>query len=224
LLQQPVEVARSDRLALGEAQAGALQPLEKIAQGLELSRVRCVVDAIHAELALFFQRFGGGDVGGDHELFDQLVAVETLAPLDARDIALGIEDDAALRQIEVERAALGAGLAERRKCAVERRHDIIEEGPGRRVRRAVARRLDLLVGQACRRAHEAARESVSLFMAVGAKPHMDGEAGARDVRLQRTQLVRQRLGQHRHDAVGEVDRIAALLGLGVERVGWPHVP
>ncbi len=224
LLQQAVEVARSHRLPLGEAQADALQPLEKLAQGLELGRVRRIVDAVHAGLVQFFQRLGGGDVGGDHEFFNQLVAVETLAPLDARDMALGIQDDAALREIEVECAALGPRLAERRESAVERRHDVVEERPGRCVRGAIARRLDLLVGQARRRAHEAAHEAVSLLMAVGAEPHMDGEAGARHVRFQRAQLVRQRLGQHRHDAVGEIDRVAALLALVVERIGRPHVP
>src|ERR1700704_5438900 len=60
LLQQPVEVARSYRLPLGEAQADAFQPLEKLAQSLELGRIRRIVDAVHARLALFFQRLGGG--------------------------------------------------------------------------------------------------------------------------------------------------------------------
>src|SRR5258708_29632241 len=59
LLQQPVEVARSHRLPLGEAQADALQPLEKLAQGLELGRARRIWDAGHAGMVEFFQRPGG---------------------------------------------------------------------------------------------------------------------------------------------------------------------
>jgi len=52
-----------------------------------------------------------------------------------------VEDDAALGQVEMERAALGARLAERRKGTVKRRHDRLEERLRRCVRRAVARRL-----------------------------------------------------------------------------------
>ena len=58
----------------------------------------------------------------------------------------------------------------------------------------------------------------------GVDPQVDGEAGAVDAGLQRAQLVRQRLGQHRDDAVGKIDRIAAPLGLAVERAAGPHIP
>jgi hypothetical protein len=46
---------------------------------------------------------------------------------------------------------------------------------------------------------------------------MRRETSAIFLRLQRAQPVRQGLGQHRHDAVGEVHRIAALVRLAVER-------
>ena len=59
-------------------------------------------------------------------------------------------------------------------------------------------------------------------MAVDA--HLDRHAGAVLVRAQRAQVVRQRLRQHRDDAVGEIDRVAALAGCPVERVAGPHVP
>ena len=41
---------------------------------------------------------------------------------------------------------------------------------------------------------------------------------------QRAPVVGQRLGQHRHDAVGEIDRVAAPVGGAVERLVGPHVP
>ncbi len=43
-------------------------------------------------------------------------------------------------------------------------------------------------------------------------------------RLERTPAVRQRLGQHGHHPVREVDRVAALDRLGVQRVAGPHIP
>ena len=48
-------------------------------------------------------------------------------------------------------------------------------------------------------------------------PQMRRDAGAVLARPQRAQIVRQRLGQHRHDAVGEIDRVAAPRRLAVER-------
>ena len=47
---------------------------------------------------------------------------------------------------------------------------------------------------------------------------MDGEAGAVFIRFEGTEAVGQRFRQHRHDAVGEIDRIAALARIHVEPV------
>ena len=63
-----------------------------------------------------------------------------------------------------------------------------------------------------------------LQVAVRVDPEMRGDAGALDVGLERAQLVRQILGQHRHDPVGEIDRVAALARGVVERVFGVHVP
>jgi hypothetical protein len=65
---------------------------------------------------------------------------------------------------------------------------------------------------------------MSPFAAVTIDPQMHGEAGAVFVRSQRAQPVRQRLGQHRNDTVGEIDRIAAQCRLAVERAAGRDVP
>src|SRR6185312_7782128 len=52
----------------------------------------------------------------------------------------------------------------------------------------------------------------------------DREAGAIDAGLQGAELVRERLREHRHDAVGEIDRVAALFGNAVERILGPDIP
>jgi len=50
-----------------------------------------------------------------------------------------------------------------------------------------------------------------------------GERGAVFVRTQRAKIVGDALGQHRHHAVGEIDRIAAHQRLAVERRAGRHV-
>ena len=53
--------------------------------------------------------------------------------------------------------------------------------------------------------------------------HLADHAQAIDVRIQRAEAVRQRLGQHRAHAVGEVDRRAAQPRLAIERRVGLHV-
>ena len=48
-------------------------------------------------------------------------------------------------------------------------------------------------------------------------------AGRSDLLLQRAEVVGDALGQHRHDAVREVDGVAALQRLAVERGTRPHI-
>ena len=107
------------------------------------------------------ERLGGGDVGGDHEFLDQPVAHQPGPWLDLGDLAVGVEHDLAFRQIEVDRAALLARPEQRIEDAVEWRDDRLDERCGRLVGVAVMRRLDLLVGQARRRAHQAAHQTVA---------------------------------------------------------------
>ena len=59
--------------------------------------------------------------------------------------------------------------------------------------------------------------------AVRAEDHAHGERRPVFVRAQRAEVVGDALGQHRHDAVGEIDRIAALQRLAVERRARPHI-
>ena len=76
----------------------------------EFFRRRRRVHAVHAGLVQAFEFFCGGDVGEDHELLDQPVAVEPRAGRDAGYLALVVQGHLALRQVQVERAARGACL------------------------------------------------------------------------------------------------------------------
>ena len=58
---------------------------------------------------------------------------------------------------------------------------------------------------------------------VGAEHHPHRERRPIFLRTQRAEIVRDALGQHRHDPVGEIDRVAALERLPVQRRAGPHV-
>ncbi len=66
-------------------------------------------------------------------------------------------------------------------------------------------------------------EAVRALAAVGADDHAHRERGAILAGPQRAQIVGDALRQHRHDAVGEIDRVAAHERLAVERGARPHV-
>jgi hypothetical protein len=131
-----------------------------------------------------------------------------------------------------------------RRCASRRRRGEIEaiarggegaeggiEMAGRlvqlaRQRRRVAIRpgLDAFVGKARGGAHHRPREAVRLQLARGIDAHVGDEDGPVLERAQRAEVVGQALGQHRHDAVREIDGIAAALRVEVERGARTHVP
>ena len=66
-------------------------------------------------------------------------------------------------------------------------------------------------------------ERVRALAAVAADDHAHRERGAVLVGAERAQIVGDALRQHRHHAVGEIDRVAALQRLAVERRARPHV-
>ena len=81
----------------------------------------------------------------------------------------------------------------------------------------VVRLLHALVGQARGAAHQAAAEAVGGLAAVRVDAEFDEQTAAILVRAQAAPAVGQRLGQHRHDAVGEIDAVAAGARRVVER-------
>src|SRR5215471_3740229 len=77
--------------------------------------------------------------------------------------------------------------------------------------------LRLFVVEPRRRADHYAMKAVRAFAAVGADHHADRKRRPVFERPQRTEIVRDALRQHRHDAVWEVDRIAAFERGTIER-------
>ncbi len=213
-VEQAVEVGGFQDLALGQGEAYGFHDL---AQGIELLWARLLVDAVEQAQALGLQGLGGGDVGQDHEVLDHAVGVEALAEGDRQHLALVGEDDAALGEIEVQRLAQVAGAVGGGPRGPERADDGIEEGRGGWVRVAVGGGLGLAVGEGGGGAHQGAGEAVVALVAVGVEDDPDGDAGAVGAVDQRAEIGREPLGQHRHDAVGEIGGVAAAAGLAVER-------
>ncbi len=163
------------------------------------------------------QRLGGGDIGEDHEFLDQLVRLQPFGPAHADQSALAIEDQFALGQFEIERAALRAFELDRGVSRVEWRENACEQRRARLVGAPVDRGLRLFVRELGGRPHHHPVECVAALAPVGAENHPDREGRAVLVRTQRAEVVGDALGQHRHDAIGEIDRVAPLLSLLVER-------
>ncbi len=214
--QDAVEQLRPDDLALCQGKAGNPQLVEEIAQGRQLFRVGLVMHAVEAGLTPRFELLGGGDVGEDHEFFDQPVAVEPGARDDRDRAPVAVEHDPVLGEVERQRAARLSHPIERREGTIECRQPFRGEREGVALA-PVMRRLDRIVGQPGRRAHDRALKAVPPLMPGGVDPQVHGEARPVGAWYQRAQIVGQRLRQHRHDAVGEIDRVATAERLAVER-------
>ena len=139
------------------------------------------------------------------------------------DRAVGLEHDLALGKLEIERAALVAGAAHRSIRGIKRLQDFFDDRLGDLVGPAGNRELRLFVMQARRGADQHAVERVRALAAIGADHHAHRQRRAVFVRPQRAQIVGNALRQHRHDAVGKINRIAALDRGAIERRARPHV-
>ena len=175
------------------------------------------MDAIHRRLVQPLQFLRRGDVCQDHEFLDQPMAVETRARFDRGDPPVAIEHDPAFGQVKVQRAAC-------RPC----RQQGAEGGVEMRQRKAkviarVVRRLYAFVGQSPRAAHQPAAEAVGQPAPGRVDAEVDEQAVAVFHRAQAAPAIRQRLRQHRHDAVREIHAVAARSRRMVERRIGAHI-
>ncbi len=201
-------------LALRKLDADGAQKLDQI---LELLRARRVMGAIEEGRMRGFEALGGGDIGEDHEFLDQPMRLEPLGPADVLEAPFGIENELALGQIEIERVAALALDSDDRMGGVKGLQHAVEKRLRRLVRASVDRGLGLLVSEARGRAHHDAVKRMRALAPVGAEDHARRERRAVLVRAERAEVVGDALGQHRHDPVREIDRVAALERLRVHR-------
>ena len=143
LLQQPVQVAGLQHLPLGQHQPGTQRDL---AQRVQLFARRFFMDPEQQRCLALNQLLGGGDIRHHHEFLDHLVGVQPVAERDRRHLAVVVQHDLALGQVQVQRLA---GLA-RDQCGLPRGEQVGQR-PGQRQRRliglAVKPRLRLFIAQ-----------------------------------------------------------------------------
>src|SRR5690606_40945126 len=146
------------------------------------------------------------------------------------DAALRTAHEAHLAGLELDRAALRTRLVQDPVQLVQALHlRQLRTDPGQRrvavlVGNALADRVpDLGIGQAHVRTHHRFVELRAGDDAVAPDLHVAAEAQPVHARIQRTDAVGQRLGQHRHDEAGEIDRGRALLRFVVQRRSRAYV-
>ena len=172
---------------------------------MNLFEGRFVVHAVDERQRFFFKHFGRGDVGQDHEFFDQLVGVQSLWNDDAIHGAVRLEQNLAFGNVEIERIAFFARALHHRVGVVKRSQDGGEQGTGYIVRPAIDRRLRLRIMQFGGRAHQDAVKAVRAFATIVADHHPDGERTARLTRYKGAEIVGDAFRQHRHHAIRKVD-------------------
>ena len=175
------------------------------------------MDPIDQRLLLAFQRLGGRYIGLDHELLDQPVGVEAVGNHHAVDRSVRFQQDFSLRQVEFERIARVASALEYGIAVPQRLQNAVENRRGLLVGLPVDRRLRLRIGELGRRAHDYSMKRMAEFAPLGRENHLHSEGRAVLALAQGAQVVGDALGQHGHDPVGKIDRIAADIGLAVQR-------
>ena len=94
----------------------------ELAEFFESRGVRFFVDAIDARRGAIFDRVRDGFVGGEHELFDELVAFVALDAFDAVGASVSVEENFDFGEIEIERAC-GKAVFAKHGCELPRSAD-----------------------------------------------------------------------------------------------------
>ena len=184
--EHTIEMFGAHALALDELDA---EGREKLAERADLLRARGVMGAVDQRRMRGLQGLGGGDIGQDHEFLDQPMRIEPFGPSDAYQLTLGIEDQLALGQVEIERIAMVALLLQQGIGRPERPQHAFEQWRRRIVGRPVDRALRLLVRELGGRAHHDAMELMTPLAAVRADDHSHRERRPVLVRTQRAEIV-----------------------------------
>ena len=174
------------------------------------------MNAVDNWRSLVLERLGRCDIGRDHKVFDHAVRIEAFTHGNLFDLARIIEHDAPFGQFEIERITRRARFRKRFPGLPQ-----LREMLGRRT--TIHRRLRLFIGMIVRDLHKRAREAEIADPALGRDMHMARHGSARLPLFQRADFGRQHFGQHRHNAVREIDRIAALSRFLVDRAPRAHI-
>ncbi len=183
------------------------------------------MDAIQRRMLARGEEVGRAHVGSEHALLDQAVRVVAHFRDDLRDLAVVVENHARFGGLEVDRTALGARLEQHAEQLVE----VLQVGQQRG--ELLARGGVLLVqgcrylgvGQARMRPDHRRIEAVGLDVARHGDAHVGHHGQTLDLRVQRAEAVGELLRQHRDHPAREVHRVAAVVGVLVQRPVGGHI-
>ena len=151
-------------------------------------------------------------IGQQHVFLDELMRHIVLDALDAKNLAVVIESDFVLGEIEIERAVFESMAADALRHLV----GIVQESLDVGVRLGLECCKRLFVGKASFGADDCRIELGADHMTLCGKQELDALGEAVDVGLQRAEFIAQRLGQHGDDAVHEVGGVSALSGFDIQ--------
>ena len=187
----------------------------------ELARVGRLVHAVQGRPARVDQQLGHRPVGGEHRLLDGAMRERAHAAPDRDHAPRGVHDGLGLDEVEVERAARDAPLAQQPRCLRERAQRGAQRGVG------VAASLHpfgrLLVGEFARGCGPGPAPPAGAAARRPLPRELDRECETVLFGTQRAEVARERLGQHRDHALGQVHAVAARARLAVERRAGRHV-
>ena len=213
VLQHAVEQARRDDLPQRQL---APECRKIVLEGNELLAAGRLVHPVDHRGDLAFQRLGRSDIGGNHEILDHAVSIKPFAHRDLGDPALLIKHDSALGQFQFQRIPAFPCRFQRAPAG--------PEVPERIVRLArIDASLRILIGNHFCNADDRTREMPAREPAMRINRQVADHGRAILARPQRTDIGGEHFRQHRHDAVREVDRIAALPCLAVHLTARPHI-
>ena len=211
--QQPVQMRCFQHQTFGQSKA---RRLGHFAQRVKLFGAGFFMHAKQHRAFEAEQVFGRRDVGGDHVFLDQLMRIEPVAVGDRQNHAFVRQHDFAFGQIKVKRLTPRAGQFQCLIGRIKRAQNRVEQGVGNVIAVTVDGILNLTVVQTAVRPHQAAHKSMADLGAGGVKAHLNRQTRAVYVFMQRAQIARQHIGQHRHNAVGKIAAVATLAGLTVQ--------
>ena len=202
---------------VGDAEANA-NGLQVATQHILLFGSGAFVHAVQAGMLALRNEVGTADIRGQHGLFDQTMRFVAGTRHDLFDASRVIANDLRLGGLEVDRTTHTALLEQRPVHVVQVQqigHAILAPDCFRPARVAQDGG-HFGVREARVAEHHRRIELVGVDFASGTHEHVADHAQALDFGVQRTQAVRQFLGQHRDDAAWKVDAGSTVIGVDVD--------
>ena len=186
---------------------------------IELFRIGLFVNAVDVGLIAPLEMACHEFIGQEHQLLDQLVGDVVLDQFQLHGASLAIEPDFHLRHFQIKRPGGKAALA-KGGGAVPGGMDTTAYFV---VRGGLKQGKGLPVGEACRTPDDRTAKPDMADRAVAVNVCKDAEGKTILVGAQAAKTVTEIFRQHRNDAIGEIDAVAAQAGLLVEKGGRLHI-